>query len=164
MPNNPPLNLTDLPALRQELARVEKQAESLMATTTRIGEFLDWETSGKVEEAVYRLRAYAALLRQVLEQGDGWISVSERLPEEGEGVQCLLSNGRQMVLYPRKADRAEFEVELEVRLANTRHVFTDAVTHWQPLPPPPACALSLTECDAQAHSFRGGSGQVSVRN
>lgn len=70
---------------------------------------------------------------------EGWISVEDRLPDVDEPVILLLGDGSVT------SGNREFHYEY----ANSEHtnsenyydayegIFTDDVTYWQPLPPPP---------------------------
>lgn len=63
----------------------------------------------------------------------GWISVEERLPEEGQTVVCYVPN-----LGLRFASKlpAILSKPIGIRPEGC-HGFDEAVTHWMPLPEPP---------------------------
>lgn len=57
-----------------------------------------------------------------------WISVKERLPEEGEDVLAYLGEGIFEICWMLKGGCWE---------TRDAYLDADAVTHWQPLPEPP---------------------------
>jgi len=86
-----------------------------------------------------------ALLEKRAEAGepapDGWIPVSERLPED---CQTVLATRGQFASYELNTHVCEYEVAAPKGMhANTRFRYVGSlrefpgVTHWQPLPAPP---------------------------
>lgn len=71
-----------------------------------------------------------------------WISVSERLPEEGEFVICYfypthpIMEGRTIGLL-RRIIFTSGHKDMFIRTDKNGFVNCSEVTHWQPLPKPP---------------------------
>lgn len=59
-------------------------------------------------------------------ESKGWISVTNRLPENGDYI--LMSDGRQIAMGWMNQSRKEF---IQV---NTWADLTESITHWMPLP------------------------------
>ena len=69
--------------------------------------------------------AWKAQMKRLINRGDGWVSVEDRLPEYGDRYLVLLSSGQVHIATWVKA---YWSIGI-----NT----TDNATHWQPLPQPP---------------------------
>ena len=103
----------------------EKLIELL--TNSQQLDVLDWATGW--EEAVNYLIAHGVTVQE-------WIPVTERLPEEGEYVLCVLKGfsygGKIQVCKFVPADKFKEKPYFE----HFRNGFP-SVTHWMPLPNPP---------------------------
>lgn len=68
-----------------------------------------------------------------------WIPVTERLPEEEELVLILCKNGAMFVGYCGK-QYCDYERRWRIKTAlnSTKLLNKGRVTHWMPLPEPPA--------------------------
>ena len=81
---------------------------------------------------LHKSRDALALIQQLEEQVPRWISVEERLPEEGVRSVCLIyADGYTCVAewsHDRRGDDWWFYVSGE---------YDPEVTHWMPLPQPP---------------------------
>lgn len=76
-------------------------------------------TAGAMLEYVPGIRTYEDYAKFLIDEGvtvQEWISVEERLPEEGEHILACYSDGWICDQYT---------------------PFDDGVAHWMPLPPPP---------------------------
>lgn len=70
-------------------------------------------------------------IRQLEAQQPRWISVGERLPEDGQKIIAAFRNGGGLIV-----DQARYRNE-EFDFASWAYVWGDNVTHWMPLPQPP---------------------------
>ena len=65
--------------------------------------------------------------------GDGWIDVKDRLPNNGDNVLAYSNK-----TYNQNCSvEVVFCDELDKQWKGAPTYFTDGITHWQPLPPPP---------------------------
>ena len=65
---------------------------------------------------------------------DGWVSVGEKLPEEGQKCIGFQKTGTVYCRYERQYFYREADPCDQDRIIS---VYYPEVTHWQPLPPPP---------------------------
>lgn len=76
-----------------------------------------------------------------LTQPNGWISVNEKLPEEGYEHKCLLYTPRDGVMcvgyYDGKDNWNNRDRWMIVTAMRSTKTLTKKVTHWMPLPAPP---------------------------
>ena len=100
-------------ALDARLTAAEQERDALRAKLDR---WMHWTPEHTIEE----------WLRHV--ERDGWIACSERMPEPGSAV--LVSDGYQM-------DTAVYHIT-DLVFVGFEHVHPGLLTHWRPLPPPPA--------------------------
>ena len=73
------------------------------------------------------------------ENGGGWISVKERLPEECKNVLCFARNKTMIAFMEKVEDCGEYVPVFWDWVAYDRDDTYDEVcaTHWMPLPEPP---------------------------
>ena len=65
-----------------------------------------------------------------VDAGPKWISVEERLPEREGRYLCVKRIGKSGMVYVQIMNGDSYGFSME-------HIYTDAVTHWMPLPEPP---------------------------
>ena len=75
---------------------------------------------------------------QAKEKNNGWISVDERLPEDGERILTLTRKGSINICQRHKEedDYSSWYLWTYSRLTGGYYL-DEHVTHWQPLPPAP---------------------------
>ena len=108
------------------MADVREKLIELLTNSQQL-DVLDWATGW--EEAANYLIAHGVTVQE-------WISVDDRLPEEGEYVLCVLKGfnygGKIQVCKFVPADKFKDKPYFE----HFRNGFP-SVTHWMPLPQPP---------------------------
>ena len=83
-----------------------------------------------IEELARRDARYDLVLQTVLDSFPRWVSVSDRLPEDGEYVLCRLLDDEGDVCATVGCYSSTFKLwDLDAEWASSRHV-----THWMQLP------------------------------
>lgn len=72
-----------------------------------------------------------AYIQQLEEQQPRWISVKERLPENGQKIIAAFRGSGGQVADQARYSNGEFD------FASWAYVWADNITHWMPLPEPP---------------------------
>ena len=85
---------------------------------------IDWCMGALAEDAL-------AYIRQLEAQQPRWISVGERLPEDGQKIIAAFRDGGGLIIDQARYSNGEFD------FASWAYVWGDNVTHWMPLPPGP---------------------------
>lgn len=87
------------------------------------------------------LGQYAALLAAHAETLGRWIPVSERLPEDELDILVVFKTGD---VYPVTVTWLDGKIHLTMYTSDTHRGYFDQrhITHWRPLPAPPAQAAS----------------------
>ena len=86
-----------------------------------------------IEELARRDVRWEDAVKSALDFIPCWVSVSDRLPEEGEDVLCRLRNDAGEVYATVGCYSSTFKLwDLDAEWASSRHV-----THWMPLPAMP---------------------------
>lgn len=76
--------------------------------------------------------------QQILDAMDRWISVEDRLPEDGERIDCYLEYASKSQWVHKRACNCWFDGRFWwSEDGDTPSNITGVVTHWQPLPPAP---------------------------
>jgi hypothetical protein len=73
----------------------------------------------------------AEAISQLEAQQPRWISVGERLPENGQKIIAAFRDGGGLIVDQARYSNGEFD------FASWAYVWGDNVTHWMPLPQPP---------------------------
>lgn len=88
------------------------------------------EAADVIEELAGREARYDLVLQTVLDLFPCWVSVSDRLPEDGEDVLCRLRNDDGEVYATVGSYSSTFKLwDVDAEWASSRHV-----THWMLLP------------------------------
>lgn len=116
-----PQNAVSAPDVAEMVKKLERDANLLV---DRPDLFVN------VAIAAGAMRQAAALLSKL---GQGWVPVSERLPDEGEYVWCA---GKHDLQVTSKFSAGRFCGYVE-SIESWEYDLTDKVTHWMPLPPLP---------------------------
>ena len=134
--------MTNIEQIKQEQERVlalisaaQEAQEEFERTGTREAELRAYTFRQDIDrESLTLARQYAALLAAHAEAlaRDRWIPVEERLPEEGVWV-LVATHEVNSLGYFRYAQMAYL-------LGGEWHQVNGSVSHWQPLPAPPAPA------------------------
>jgi phage shock protein A len=132
------IRLTDeLDQLREKLEQAEQEESRLKALIAEADEecgSLIWRSdhSRILSKSEARIKELEQELTAIRER-DRWIPVSEKLPEVGQEVEIFTTSMRRFIVI---RDGNYFEFCLQ----GTRYAFhwQDDVTHWRPLPAPPA--------------------------
>ena len=96
------------------------------------------DTSGKYPDPKYKDEIYEALNEAIEILKQGWIPVSERLPEMDESVLICTDKGEMTVAYHTFKEWSEIETEWFVfgTLGFALTYEDDEVLAWMPLPKP----------------------------
>lgn len=73
----------------------------------------------------------AEALEQLRAQQPRWISVGERLPEDGQKVIAAFKNAGGVIVDQARYSNGEFD------FASWAYVWHENITHWMPMPEPP---------------------------
>jgi hypothetical protein len=71
-------------------------------------------------------------------ENNGWISVEDRLPETGEEVLVYDCFGQLNEIPELSMSSANYKNGMWYDYLGNIHFYGEDITHWQPLPPPPA--------------------------
>lgn len=79
----------------------------------------------------FMARDVLAYIQQLEAQQPRWISVGQRLPEDGQKIIATFRDNGGRVVDQARYNNGEFD------FASWAYVWGDNVTHWMPLPQPP---------------------------
>ena len=68
---------------------------------------------------------------------DGWISVEDRLPEIGKNVLVYDCFSELEQIPELSMSTAHYDGMVWRDYLSNRHIYSEEITHWQPLPSPP---------------------------
>ena len=116
-------------------------ADALEAAADTI-EHLDNEAADKIEVQAGLLKYGSNKIHDLEHELDamkriGWISVKDRLPEDGEGVLALVSGKCGNVTFESAYELAEYSKKDGWILCYFPEFADPDVSHWMPLPEPP---------------------------
>ena len=87
-----------------------------------------------IEELTRRDARYDLVLQAVLDSFPSWVSVSDRLPEDGEEVLCWIRNDAYGDSY---ATVGHYDTIFKMWYLDSENAMSRYVTHWMPLPEKP---------------------------